>query len=222
MKILLYALILVPTFSHAGVIGFLGPSGFGGYESDAIASNGKKSIDAKGTLGYGLGLELPMLGNFLSFNLGIYYGKNEAKSQYHDKAANLQIDDQLSYTSQNGAQMGLKIRPVNFKYWKIFAGAGGTFGFTKLRHDEADYIEKHGALPSNFKAKENIKNWGHYLEAGAEVIFSKSSGLRFQGQLMNVRTDRYETLNKKPINATYPIFSIMYIHYFDKLLPKRK
>ncbi len=217
MKILFLTFLLIPTIARSGVVLHIGPSVFGGYKSEAEAPNGKDSVDAKGTLGYGFGAEFSLIKSFLTFDIGVFYGKNEAKSQYYDRKTNIRAADQLSYTSHTGVQLGLKLRPVNFNYWNIFVGGGGTFGHTKLRHDSEDYIENQGPLPSGFKDKENVQMSGYYLESGTEIIFSKTSGLRLVGQLMNIQSGRYETLNNKLIKTTYPIFGLHYIHYIDKI-----
>jgi hypothetical protein len=220
MRVLLFLTVYLTSLAHAGVIFSIGPSAVTGYKSEAEAPNGKKYFDGTGTLGYNAGVEYPMLRNYLSFNANIFYAKLNAKTQYKDPATGLQIDDQKSYLSHTNALVGAKVRLINMRHLKIFAGAGALFGTAKLRHDKDDYIQKHGALPSNFKEVEKAQNFGHYLEAGTELIFSKASGLRLQAQLLNSTTDKFQTLNKKAINGSYAVYTIQYIHYFEKLLPK--
>ncbi len=219
MKILIMLLCLFTFHAHGAGIGSIGLSGISGLESSATNSAGKSYFEGTGTLGYNVGVEVPLLRNFFSVGANFIYGRMEGKSQYRDYKTNLQVNDQLSQLSNSNLFCGAKIRPLNFKHLKIFTGAGVYVGNTKLRHDTDDYIEKHGALPSSFKEIEKGKSAGHYYEAGAEIIFSKSSGLRLTGQLLNNHSDRFQTLNNKPINGTYGIYSIQYIHYSDRVLP---
>lgn len=222
MKSLTFLICLIPLFAQAGVILNGGLSGITELKSEAENSAGKSLFDGDGTLGYNLGAELPVLNNFLSFNLNFLYGRMEGKSQYFERATNLQISDQKSYLSNTESMVGIKIRPVNFKYLKFFIGGGGILGNKKLRHDKDDYVERFGTLPSSFKEIEKKKSWGHYLEAGTEIGLSKNGGLRLGAQLLNQSTERFTTLNKKSINGSYAVYSLTYIHYFEKLLPRSK
>ncbi len=220
MKYLFFILCLFPLFAHAGLILSIGPSGVSGIESKAENSAGKKFYDGDGTLGYNVGVEFPMLRNYLSFKIDFFYARMYGKSQYQDRVTGLQISDQKSFLSNTDGLIGLKIRPVNMKYLKLFVGAGGVIGTMKLRHDKEDYEERFGTPPSNFKEIEKAQNWGHYFEAGTEIIFTKKSGIRLGGQLVNKSSERFATLNKKSINGSYANISLQYIHYFEKIFPK--
>lgn len=222
MKQLIFLICLFPFLAQGAVITSIGPSIVTGLESESETSGGKQSYAGTGTLGYNVGVEFPMLRNFMSFTIGFMYARMYGKSQYQDRLTGLQINDQKSFLSNTEGMFGLKFRPVNFKYLKLYVGGGGILGSKKLRHDKADYEERFGPAPTSFKEIEKKKGWGHFLEAGTEIIFSKTSGLRVGAQLINQSTERFATLNKKSINGSYAVYTLMYIHYFEKLLPKMK
>lgn len=216
MAILIYSINSQAAKSTKGLIGSIGLTGLGGVEADAETTNGKKVFDADGTLGYTAGIEYPMLKNFLTINANIFYGKWQGKSQYNDVNSGIQATDQESSLSLTTALLGARIRPINFKHWRIFVGGGGMFGTAKLRHDKANYEENHGTAPSSFKEVEKVNASGHYLEAGTEFIFSNVSGIRLTAQQVSMDTQKFKTLDKS-IRSNFFTGSIQYIHYFDKL-----
>lgn len=219
MKILLIFL-LCSLRAHAGLILHLGPSAVTGLESEGKALNGKDRIDAEGTLGYVFGIEYPMLRNYLSIHLTHIYSKMEAKTQYFDKNTGIQADDQKSWLSNNDTMLGLRFRVLNTRHLKLFLGGGGLIGNAKLRHDTSNYEEQNGPVPASFKDVEKAQKSGNFLDAGAEIIFTKNSGLRLMGQLVNSQTQTFDTLNHKVIKGSYTAWSVEYIHYFEKILPK--
>lgn len=216
-------LLFLPLSAGAGLIGSVGPSVLTGYESAAENSSGKKYFKSAGTIGYNLGLELPVLQNFMSFGLNAIYGRYYGKSQYSDPKTGLSLPDQKSYFSNTDIMFGMKIRPINLKHLKVFTGGGVYFGNVKLRHDKDDYIKQHGpVVPATFKEVEKGKSSGTFLELGTEIIFSQVSGLRLSAQHFRQNTDHFQTLDNKAINGTYSVFSLQYIHYADKIFNKVK
>ena len=218
MKILFLALIF-PVLSHAGIIGTIGGSIIGGYQSDAKNAAGKNLLDATGTLGLTAEVEFPILGNFLTAHVGLLYSRMGAKTQYFDPKTAVTAVDQESQISNTDGFLGARVRFINFKHLKIFLGGGGVFGNAKLEHDAGHYREQNGGnLPTGFKEIEEVSKWGHYLETGVDFVFTKTSTLRFSGRLITTETERFETLNNKSVEGTYFATSIMYSHYFDKFI----
>lgn len=183
-------------------------SPFKSYEEDSTA---KAILDADAGAGLLLNLDWIVFGP-LTLGVGVGYQARSARVQYKNDIATAN-DLDVSMIGIN-AEVGTKIRIINFKRFKTFIGGGLTVGSKILTYDENDFEFKTGSR-NGFVESESKSYNGIYLDAGFEYILSNKSGIRLSGKYTELETAKFDNLNNESLTIDSLAYSIQYMHYVN-------
>lgn len=217
IALILHTLLFLPLASAKGVVLTGGGNVISNQTSDQKDSAGLPYLDMYAGWGLNFDAELPVSDYFL-LNGSLGFSQSKGKVQYHHVADNLpdaRATDLKTITSFVRAMGGPRIRLINFKFLKLFVGAGAMIGNMDLNFSKSDYRQKNAFSEVNFKDEENQGFWGTYVESGIDIIVSKKSAFRLGARYEDLQTARFDTLNKKFLDVNFLEFNVYYMHWFD-------
>lgn len=217
MKALLLILIFLP-MAHAAFIVSPGVSITNAQRSDEKAPDSEELLVFDSAMGISIDAEWTFLNDSIGLTSGVLWkgGLAEAEYSYTNPRNPLDtatVSDLKTNSSSLTAFIGPRFRFINYKYFKIFAGAGWMPGILYLSYNENKFLLANGSLVG-FKEKEQQSFKGNYFEAGVELHSTHGGALRLIGKKTQQRTDRFETLGDKQLDISSSILTIQYMHLF--------
>lgn len=109
--------------------------------------------------------------------------------------------------------LGLKQRFFPSSWLRPYLEVGGLFGYHEIKYKgNLSGIVMNGAGdPNAFKRKDGLTGFGYYGEAGVEVDFSESYGVRIGGRYQITETREFETLADQKIKFDTMVFQLAFM-----------
>jgi hypothetical protein len=216
---LFFGLVFLPSLAHGQLA--VAP-GLGILEGHRTLERNERG-HALGKFQAGLGLvvegEYFFFRQYVSIPTGFLWTGQQAQMQYSFSSISNPLDtasveDLDTNASSFIGHLGLRLRPYNRQYFKLFLGAGATLGKLFLSYDENKFEFKTGGR-IGLKSNEQQKIQGHYLEAGIELFTKKGGGLRVFARELDHQSEPFETLSHRRLTLKATQFSILYLHLID-------
>ena len=217
MKVALFIiiLILIPCLGRAEL--YISP-GIGltpAFDSKGKSLSGPPTVRHSQALGVDIDLQYLFKERF-SFNLGLIWQGGEAIAQYNFVNKKNVLDQAIvnnldANSSLLAGLLGARIRFLNLDYVKGFAGSGLARGLLSYAYDESQFeLATGNSIGFNEKEEQSLR--GHYFECGLEILNTKGGAIRFLARQMNLKADKFETLNDKKVSASMMQYSVLYVH----------
>lgn len=194
-----------PKFNPKGVSGWAG-AGFANFTvknpSDGYKLDRGQFVALGGEKGFNV------LNLYLTF--GFNYLSNTGQSQYRYQTLS---NETYTATDVNfrselfQATLGLKFKLIDSGWFKPYAEGGGMFGYYNMKYDfNATQRASLDGVGTNYKKEDAIIDMGNYVEAGVEIYFSDSFGLKGAARLIKADTKEVDTLNKQKIGYEAEVY----------------
>ncbi|MGE3975746.1 MAG: outer membrane beta-barrel protein [Bdellovibrionales bacterium] len=194
-----------PKFAPKGISGYVG-AGFANFTVKNPPQQFKLDQGVYMNLGGERGFGFMNL--YLTFGFGYLSTKGQTYYDYTTLSGNIYQAADVNFKSdifQTG--LGLKLKLIDGYWFKPYVEGGGNFGYYTIKYEFSSTQKTQLALAgSNYKKEDSIIDFGHYMEAGAEIAFSNSFALRAAARLIRSETKEVETLNKQKINYESEIY----------------
>lgn len=206
-------------FTGAGLSGFRGYAGFGFAEFNVDNPPGQFSLD-DGVYAF-VGGERAINDDGLSFTISLSYTQTEGESFYNFSnlgGADLYTGNNVPF-DMNMYQLSLGIKQRFFPndWFRPFVEGGGIFSYNEIDHNPAaGAIACTGtcANPDDFKDNDTLTGFGYYAEAGVEVDFSDSYGVKVSGRYQATETREFDTLGNQTVELSTLIFNLSFLRKF--------
>lgn len=152
----------------------------------------------------------------LSVTISFNYMTTEGQSFYnYTTLGGVQyIGSDISFDSTNyQLGLGLKQRFFPSSWLRPYIEVGGLFGFHEIKYKgNLSVITMNGAGdPNGFKRKDGLTGLGYYGEAGVEVDFSETYGVRIGGRYQITETRAFETLAEEKVKFDTLVFQLAFL-----------
>ena len=108
--------------------------------------------------------------------------------------------------------LGLKLKLIDGYWFRPYVEAGGMAGWFEVQYQ--DTRTKVTGPANNAKTKDSLLDFGTYAEAGIEIAFSDSFGIRAAGRFLRSQTREFETLNRQTISYEAEIYYLCLLKSF--------
>ena len=185
-------------------LGFRGMSGYAGFgvaEFSVLNPSTAFRMDQGVTAYLGGEKEMGKTGLFITFNVN--YMSSDGQSFYDYTAlggSNYATNPgtEINFSSTNyQLGIGLKFKLFPTSFFRPYGEGGGLFGY-----HEIEYKPQAGQLTNSdggYKSKDGLTGFGYYVEAGVEIDFSKSWGIRTGVRYQITETRPFETLGNEKV-----------------------
>lgn len=106
-------------------------------------------------------------------------------------------------TSLFQAGLGLRFKIIDGYWIRPYVEGGGVGGYYQIKY--SNLPEKVGTNP-NIKKEDNLLDFGTYAEAGAEIAFAATFGIRAAARLIKSETKEFDTLSNQKIGYESTIY----------------
>ncbi len=109
--------------------------------------------------------------------------------------------------------LGLKQRFFPESWLRPYVEGGGLFGYHELKYSgsSSTIVVSGGGDPNGFKTKDALTGFGYYGEAGVEIDFSESYGVRIGGRYQITETRKFETLGEQKLKFETLVFQLAFM-----------
>lgn len=109
--------------------------------------------------------------------------------------------------------VGFKQRFFPSGWFRPYIEAGGLFGYHEIKYKgNLSVIQMNGlGDPNGFKRKDGLTGLGYYGEAGIEVDFAETYGVRIGGRYQITETRAFETLADEKIKFDTLVFQLAFL-----------
>lgn len=152
----------------------------------------------------------------LSVTISFNYMTTEGQSFYNYTTlggVNYSGSD-IAFDSAN-YQLGLGIKQRFFpsSWFRPYIEGGGLFGYHEIKYKgNLNGITMTGlGDPNGFKRKDGLTGLGYYGEAGVEVDFSETYGIRVGGRYQMTETRAFETLAEEKVKFDTLVFQMAFM-----------
>lgn len=192
------------SFSPDGVMGF---AGFGFVNFD-VKDPHSQDMEIDDGVYTAIGGERGFGAANLYLTLSLNYLKADGDTDYN------YISGSNTYTSNSKinfdltlfqAGLGLKLKLIDEGWFKPYVEAGGLFGYFQLRYKNLNSTTVTGP-DNNFKSSDSLFDFGYYGEAGLEITFSETFGLKVGMRVTRNRTKEFETLGDQRIDYESQVY----------------
>lgn len=203
-----------PRFNPSGVTGYAG-AGFATFTiKEPQALDFKMDQGVYAFVGGEKGFNF--LNFYLTFSFGYLSTKGQTNYSYSTLSGQNYTTTDVNFNSQLfQAGLGLKYKLIDGYFFRPYIEGGGLFGYNQLRYSfnstQRTELETQG---SNYKSEDSIFDLGYYGEAGLEVDFSGSFGLKAAARFTKNETKEYETLNKQKLQYESIIYHLALLKRF--------
>jgi hypothetical protein len=195
--------------------GITGSAGFGFVHFDIDDPN-PQLLDLKQGVYTSVGGQkaFGFLNAYLTISLN--YLKTDGKAKYK------YVNADGTYTSTNlvdlgvdlfQAGLGLKIRLLDDSWFCPYVEGGGLFGYYQIQYKNVNSTTVTGPN-SAFLTRDSIFDLGHYAEAGLEITFSNTFGVKAAFRETWNKTKLVETLDKQEIKYKSQVYYLSLLKSF--------
>jgi hypothetical protein len=112
-------------------------------------------------------------------------------------------------------QLGIGLRQRFFpnSWLRPYIEGGGLFGYHEIRYTDnlGSIGVTSGGDPNGYKRKDGLTGFGYYGEAGLEIDFSETYGVRVGGRYQVTETREFETLGEQKLNFETFVFQLAFL-----------
>ena len=113
--------------------------------------------------------------------------------------------------------LGLKQRFFSHSWLRPYLEVGGLFGYHEIKYTEnvnAVTMVSGAGDPNGFKRSDALTGFGYYGEAGLEIDFSDTYGVKVGGRYQSTTTRAFETLADQRVKFEAVVFQLGFILKF--------
>lgn len=194
------------------VTGVQGSVGIGFTDYSMKSPKGDVKIDrgtylaASGERGFGvLNLYLSITLSYMDAEGVSNYSYTNLSSSTTYTATDVKFDARMMDGS-----LGLKLKLIDGYWFRPYVEGGGVGGYHTVTYKSK--LDELQAIGSDFKRRDTIMGSGHYAEAGIEIQFSDTFGVKIAGRKTRFKTKDLETLDNRPMefdSETYYLSALM-------------
>lgn len=109
--------------------------------------------------------------------------------------------------------LGFKQRFFPSSWFRPYIEAGGLFGYHEIKYkgNLSGILMTGGGDPNGFKRKDGLTGFGYYGEAGIEVDFAETYGVRIGGRYQITETRAFETLAEQKVEFETLVFQLAFM-----------
>lgn len=111
------------------------------------------------------------------------------------------------------AGLGLKLKLIDEGWFKPYVEAGGLFGYFQLKYKNLSSTTITGP-DTNYKSSDSLFDFGYYGEAGLEITFSETFGIKAGMRMTKNRTKEFETLGDQRIDYESQVYYLGLLKQF--------
>lgn len=109
--------------------------------------------------------------------------------------------------------LGLRQRLFPHSWFRPYFEGGGLFGYHEISYGTSN-INYGTNDPAGIKAKDGLTGFGYYGEAGLEIDFSDTYGIRVGGRYQNSQTRKFVTLADQTLQYEAFVFQMAFMMRF--------
>ncbi len=204
-----------PFGSGFGLKGVNTYGGFGFAEYDVKSPENNFRMD-QGIFAF-IGGERDINDHGLSVTVSFNYMTTEGQSfyDYSTLGGVRYTGTDIAFDSTN-YQLGLGFKQRFFPsgWFRPYVEAGGLFGYHEIKYKgnlSAIQMVAGGGDPNAYKRKDGLTGVGYYGEAGVEVDFSETYGIRVGGRYQITETRAFETLADEKVKFDTLVFQLAFL-----------
>lgn len=189
----------LPT-SSGGKMGFKGSVGAGFTDFNVISPNTDFKLDRGMYIGGTIERGFNVLNLYLSLGLSYMNAQGTSNYTYTDlsQSTTYQATDVAFTATLYELSLGLKLKLIDDYWFKPYIEGGGIGSYNTVAYDQAS-LQTLSALGSDYKRKDVIMGSGYYAEAGLELEFAASFGVKIGARQSTVETKKLDTLGVRPL-----------------------
>jgi hypothetical protein len=195
--------------------GIQGSAGFGFVHFDIDDPN-TQQLDLKQGVYASVGGEkgFGFLNSYLTISLNYLKTDGQAKYKY--------VNTDGTYTSSSlvdlgvnlfQAGLGLKFKLIDDSWFRPYIEGGGLFGYYQIQYKNLTSTSITGPN-TNFLTRDSIFDLGHYGEAGLEIVFSDTFGIKVAFRETWNKTKAVETLGSQEIKYKSQVYYLSLLKKF--------
>ena len=104
------------------------------------------------------------------------------------------------------AGLGLKLKLIDDGWFKPYVEAGGLFGYFQIQYKGLALGSNISGPDSNFKKDDSLFDFGYYGEAGLEIAFSETFGIKAAMRMTKNKTKEFETLADQKVDYESQVY----------------
>jgi hypothetical protein len=113
------------------------------------------------------------------------------------------------------AGLGLKLKIIDDYWFRPYVEGGGLGGYFQISYNnDSDEIEVTTGSDDDPKLKDSLLDFGHYGEAGIEISFSDTWGVKVAGRIIESTTKKLETLDDRTLSYKGEVYFISVLKAF--------
>lgn len=210
--IIVIAALLMTSTSYAqfgGIrpTGIMGSAGFGfvNFDVDAPLTQNLEIDDGVytsvgGEKGFGVAnLYLTIALNYLKADGDTDYSYTSGSNTYTSNTK-INFDTDLFQVG-----LGLKLKLIDEGWFKPYVEAGGLFGYFQIKYKNLSSTTVNGP-DNNFKKSDSLFDFGYYGEAGLEITFSETFGVKVGMRVTQNETKEFETLGDQKVEYQSQVY----------------
>lgn len=155
--------------------------------------------------------EINESGTSVTISFNYMTSDGQANYNYSTLGGSTYTGSDIAFSSNN-YQLGLGIKQRFFpsSWLRPYIEAGGLFGYHELKYTTTALKPITGP-DTNFKSKDSLTGFGYYGEAGIEVDFSETYGVRVGGKYLRTETRKFETLGNNTLKYDTYVFLLAFL-----------
>lgn len=149
-----------------------------------------------------------ILNLYLNLSLGYLKGTGQVNYHYETLSQEIYTATDVNYTMELfQAGLGLKFKLIDGFWFRPYVEGGGYGGWFQIKYNNlSDRLQQAGNTGTNYKASDTLLDFGRYGEAGVEVDFSGTFGLRPAARFVTSETKKLLTLNNKVLRYEAAVY----------------
>lgn len=153
---------------------------------------------------------------YLNLSLAYMTTSGQTNYRYETLSGELYTATDVNFSANLfQAGLGLKWKIIDGFWIRPYIEGGGLGGYFTINY--ANLSTKVTSTPlgqTNFKAKDSLLDFGRYGEAGAEISFSDTFGLRVAARFIESRTKKFQTLDNSEIKYKSEVYYLALLMSF--------
>lgn len=205
----------VPNLPTSGMKGFKGSVGAGFTDFNVISPNTDLKMERGIFIGGTIERAFNVLNLYLSLGLSYMNAQGTANYGYTD------LSNSTAYSKNDVAftatlyelNLGLKCKLIDDYWFKPYIEGGGVGSYNEVAYDQGALATMSGT-GTDYKKKDVIMGSGYYGEAGLELEFTPTFGMKLGARQSTVQTKKLDTLSVRPLLIQSQTFFVSAIFGF--------
>jgi hypothetical protein len=205
----------VPSLPTGSMKGFKGSVGAGFTDFNILSPHADFEVDRGLFLGGTIERSFNVLNLYLSLGLAYMNAQGTANYNYTDlsKAATYSQNNVNFTATFYELTLGLKCKLIDDYWFKPYIEGGGVGSYYTLNYDQAA-LRNLSSVGDDYKKKDVIMGSGYYGEAGLELEFTPTFGMKLGARQSTVQTKKLDTLAERSVLIQSQTFFVSAIFGF--------